>query len=79
MTKLPDWAPRAAQAIVSADAVILAALVHENVISSLLATDIGGVIAALAIGWHASAITTAAKAKSATTNSAIIAPSSTGV
>lgn len=51
---LPKWATRAALAVYAADAAILSALVNEHVITATLSTEIGAVIAALAVGWHGS-------------------------
>lgn len=49
---IPAWIGRAALAVVSADAVILTSLVNEKVISAQLGTEIGAIIAALAVGWQ---------------------------
>lgn len=56
---------KAAAAIYAADAAILSALVDQRVISATTATDVGGVIAALAIGWGGHVTYQAAQAKSA--------------
>lgn len=60
---------RAAAAVYAADAAILSALVDNKVISAMTATDIGAVIAALAIGWagHSTYQTQQAKSAAAAT------------
>lgn len=55
---LPTWAGRAVLAIVSADAPILTLLVDQKVISALVATDIGAIIAALVVGYQGHRIKT---------------------
>lgn len=64
--KLSTYFGRAAQAVYAADAAILSALVDQRVITAMTATDIGAVIAALAIGWAGHATYQTQVAKSAT-------------
>lgn len=63
---ISGWVPRAALAVTSADAPILTLLVDQRVISALVATDIGAVIAGVAVGWQGHKVATAITTKGTT-------------